>query len=268
VQAVIDRWWDITASAAVTANIIFTYRGTENTMSAAYQTGAIGAQHWNGTSWDPPVGTGTGVTAGTGTVTVSGASTFSPWVISALAAPLPIELLYLDASCQGNDVILKWATATETSNDYFTVERSYDGQSFEAIAIVDGAGNSSTMNAYTTVDKSNAGNAYYRLKQTDFNGNMIQLGIVSSSGCNDEVNGNMFVVVNEEGLTAVFTSAADENYVVTLYDVAGRKIIEQQAMVEKGINTISLPRSLFSTGIYLFTLQGSANIFTSKVAVH
>ena len=84
--SVIDRWWDISTSDTVTADLTFTYRGAENTMSVT-PTGGITAQHWNGTTWDAPTGNGTGVTSGTGTVSVAGATTFSPWILTAMAAP-------------------------------------------------------------------------------------------------------------------------------------------------------------------------------------
>ena len=85
--------------------------------------------------------------------------------------PLPIELTGFTAALDKTQVMLKWATATETNNDFFTIERSRNGSSFETIATVDGAGNSTTEKSYSANDKSPLeGTSYYRLKQTDLDG--------------------------------------------------------------------------------------------------
>jgi hypothetical protein len=88
----IDRFWDIRSTAAVTADLTFSYRGAENTLTTAPLT-SLKAQHWNGnlcSGWDPSVGPGNfGVTAGIGTVgPVMAQTTFSPWVLTRATAPL------------------------------------------------------------------------------------------------------------------------------------------------------------------------------------
>ncbi|MGB3616831.1 MAG: LamG domain-containing protein, partial [Catalinimonas sp.] len=84
---------------------------------------------------------------------------------------LPIELTDFSAEVSGDAVVLTWETATEINNAYFTVERSTDGQHFEAVGQVTGAGNSGQSLSYTWQDVAPpAGRLYYRLKQTDFDG--------------------------------------------------------------------------------------------------
>lgn len=76
----IDRFWDIQSTA--TADLTFSYRGIENTTIAPTDT--VKAQHWNGVSWDAPVGPGNfGLTTGIGTAgPFMGQNTFSPWILS------------------------------------------------------------------------------------------------------------------------------------------------------------------------------------------
>jgi hypothetical protein len=86
---------------------------------------------------------------------------------------LPIELLFFQAEPQENERIvdLNWSTASETDNDYFTVERSPDGINWTEILEVEGAGNSSIKLDYYEQDKEPLfGESFYRLKQTDING--------------------------------------------------------------------------------------------------
>jgi len=49
---------------------------------------------------------------------------------------------------------LNWATASETDNSHFVIERSYDAQSFEAIDRVEGNGTSSEVLHYDYTDRT------------------------------------------------------------------------------------------------------------------
>lgn len=84
---------------------------------------------------------------------------------------LPIELTYFEVLQNGNDLFFEWETATETNNDYFTIEQSIDGVSFHEVARIAGTGTTSWSNYYNyTVPANYSGLTYFRLKQTDFNG--------------------------------------------------------------------------------------------------
>ncbi|MBX2917562.1 MAG: T9SS type A sorting domain-containing protein [Cyclobacteriaceae bacterium] len=88
-----------------------------------------------------------------------------------LALPLPIELISFDAEVIAHEVKLKWSTASELNNDYFTIQRSQGGEVWESVVQVSGAGNSTTVRHYETTDGlPYAGVSYYRLKQTDLDG--------------------------------------------------------------------------------------------------
>lgn len=84
---------------------------------------------------------------------------------------LPIVLTSFEVIKAENIANVTWSTATETNNDYFTIERSADGSNFTSIGMVDGAGNSSSSIDYSYIDDAPlAGTSYYRLKQTDYDG--------------------------------------------------------------------------------------------------
>ncbi|KAA9331410.1 T9SS type A sorting domain-containing protein [Hymenobacter busanensis] len=83
--------------------------------------------------------------------------------------PLPVSLVRFGAKASGPGVEVTWQTAQEIENDYFEVERSADGRSFEAVGRVAGAGSTSSLRNYRLVDTTPlAGLSYYRLKQVDF----------------------------------------------------------------------------------------------------
>ena len=84
---------------------------------------------------------------------------------------LPIELTYFEVLQNGNELFFEWETATETNNDYFTIEQSIDGISFREVAQIAGAGTTSWSNSYNYIVPANYnGLRYFRLKQTDYNG--------------------------------------------------------------------------------------------------
>ncbi|HLP33885.1 MAG TPA: T9SS type A sorting domain-containing protein, partial [Bacteroidia bacterium] len=84
---------------------------------------------------------------------------------------LPVNWLNVSASAFENAVLVEWSTATETDNDFFTIEHSIDGESFNRLADINGAGNSNTAQTYRYAHKHpGAGTHYYRIRQTDFNG--------------------------------------------------------------------------------------------------
>ncbi|MEQ8424215.1 MAG: T9SS type A sorting domain-containing protein, partial [Cyclobacteriaceae bacterium] len=94
------------------------------------------------------------------------------------STPLPIELIEFTAKPFNANVLLTWETASELDNDYFTVERSGDAESWESVITIQGAGTTDISNSYEAVDyQPLAGLSYYRLKQTDFDGTVGYSGI-------------------------------------------------------------------------------------------
>jgi hypothetical protein len=99
--------------------------------------------------------------------------------ITLSSVPLPVVLSYFKAEPQTDKVRLYWATATETNNALFTVEKSLDGQTFSPIGTVAGAGNSNTEKDYELYDPHPVeGIQYYRLRQTDKDGRFTNSAIV------------------------------------------------------------------------------------------
>lgn len=93
---------------------------------------------------------------------------------------LPIELSLFTATQQGENILFVWETATETNNDFFTIEQSFDGVSFHEVAQIAGAGTSSSSNSYEySKPVTFSGLMYFRLKQTDYNGEFSYSEVIS-----------------------------------------------------------------------------------------
>lgn len=94
---------------------------------------------------------------------------------------LPVELLSFNGKVRENAVDLYWSTASESSNDYFTVFRSKDGVNFEEeVGRVPGAGDVQAQSNYSLVDAWPTPDInYYMLTQTDFDGTTKRLGVAA-----------------------------------------------------------------------------------------
>ena len=153
----------------------------------------------------------------------AGGSPSPPNPLNLFTGLLPVELLYYRAAVDENDlVILEWATASESSNDYFLIEHSSDGRNFEAIGQLDGVGDSQELTYYQYKHvQTLAETHYYRLWQYDFDGSSEQLGVVrvQIAGTNPYLGPNPI----SAGATLVFDATFDlSNTQIVLFDLAGR----------------------------------------------
>jgi hypothetical protein len=95
---------------------------------------------------------------------------------------LPIELKSFDASLYVNkrQVNIRWETASEYDNAYFSIEKKSGDSDFQEIGQVKSRGNSSNLNVYDLIDKNPLkGISYYRLKQVNSDNTMTYSKIVS-----------------------------------------------------------------------------------------
>jgi hypothetical protein len=159
--------------------------------------------------------------------------------------PLPIELINFAAHREKDAVRLDWITLTEINNDYFTVERSLDGESWEDIVSVRGAGTTNKKHNYTAYDEQpQNGLSYYRIKQTDFDGSFahsyvvrIQLEGIVSLKVYPNPSSNTFTVTGSENIAAS----------VLMLDVLGRPVSPNIAAVDGGwiVNTEEIPAGVY-----------------------
>ncbi len=173
------------------------------------------------------------------------------------SATLPIELLSFKANYNGKNVELKWETASETNNDFFTIEKSKAGIEFEEVTTIKGAGNSSFNRQYAAVDyEPIEGTSYYRLKQTDYDGKYAYSDMVAVHTENYIIN-DITVMPNPftHNVDLVFNSKESGQSVLTIFDVAGHTVFSSEISATKGKNKINLNLSEFEKGIYILSLS-------------
>jgi len=269
VPVVIDRWWDVDPSSPVTGIMSFTYRGVENT-TTYNPTGTFSAQNWNGLQWLPPVGAGPGVVAGTAVViTPSQVLSTTPWVLSNLDAPLPIELLEFVATCDANEqMTLEWTTASEKQNDFFTIEKSNDGKSFDFLARIPSAGNGPKIRHYTYTDQEPFKDlTFYRLYQTDINGQTEYFEPIWQKGCMSQPASTLNVW-SSGNYIHIFAMSPDEKvYNTSLYDMAGRLVWNESTFISTGVSEKQISTEKISKGIYMLTLSNNKEQLNYKILV-
>ena len=99
------------------------------------------------------------------------------------ASPLPVSLLTLTASRYSSASIgVDWQTASETSSDYFDVQRSLDAYEFVTLARVNAQGTTTQQQNYRYIDNQFlAQTTYYRLRMVDLDGRVTYSKIVAIS---------------------------------------------------------------------------------------
>ncbi len=183
---------------------------------------------------------------------------------------LPVELLSFtgDAIAEGN--LLKWVTATEIENDYFTLEHSADGNTFTEIAIIDGAGTVSTTQSYEHLDKDAPnGVSYYRLKQTDFDGSYAYAQTITViRGEAQEISFvQLYPQPADQLLTAEIVFNADADVQIVLADALGRIVMERNENFANGLNKVELDIADIAKGFYTLSLITDELVISEKVII-
>jgi hypothetical protein len=232
---------------------------------------------WNGSAWEN-AGQSAITGASPGNVTSNTVSSFGTFTFGSLsgASPLPIVLLHFDAAVNNeNQVDIEWLTATETNNDYFRIERTRDGVSFETVAIVDGAGNSTQSLHYTTTDAHPYnGVSYYRLTQVDFNGMQSYSEIVAVTLTSTEVSTTEFSFSiypnpgNGQDIHLAMNVVKGQELAVSVIDAFGKECFyELVTAAEDGAIAYTLPQLKLTPGIYFISVMAQKERYNQKLIV-
>ena len=188
----------------------------------------------------------------------SGDTKYFTLASSSESTPLPIELLYFTANEEEGYIILNWETAMEINNDYFIVEKSIDGNNWEQITTVPGAGISTSSITYVYVDKDICENTcYYRLTQVDYDGTSETFKTirVNADIYNDVIN--MEVVPNPVSSKVNVSVNAYENGIsyFKVLNIQGDLIYTATVPIYKGVNYFDINMSIYESGTYYFNIQ-------------
>ena len=139
---------------------------------------------------------------------------------------LPIELISFTGYCDNTNINLEWETATETNNDYFTIEESDDASNWKAVGTVKSKGDGSNQKYSFVASATDGKTSYFRLKQTDLNGQFKYFKTIEVNNCAKNVSGASIYPnpSNGQSLFGKINLKADEKYAVEIFDSMGKPV--------------------------------------------
>jgi len=230
----------------------------------------------NGTNWEICSGSFSATNVADGYAYRTGINTFSEKGIGKAEIILPIDLLYFDAKCDNESVLLDWVTSSETNNDYFTLYKSADAVLFEPFEVVNGAGNSNNTLKYSSIDNNPySGISYYKLKQTDFDGKYTYFKVIPvqcKSSLADDVKFNVYPVPvsNSDNLFISISGIEPQKEVsIVLMDVLG-KVYFSKPVFSNENGTVSEALRMHNrlpSGVYIITASINSVVYQELVIV-
>ena len=195
----------------------------------------------------------------------------------------PIELISFNYSFVNKKVQLNWATATETNNSGFEVNRKkLEARSqeldWENIGFVPGFGTTTEPKSYSfTAENVTTGTYKYRLKQIDFDGsftysNEVEIVVdftpkefVLYQNYSNPFNPSTTIKYE---IPKVETRHASSLQMVTLkvYDILGNEIatlVNEEK--QPGVYEVEFDASSLASGMYLYKLQAGTFVQTKKM---
>ena len=170
---------------------------------------------------------------------------------------LPVELIGFEGKLDDGQVILSWETTTETGNDFFTIERSNDGQTFEIMTTVS-SGSPVSGKVYQAFDVAPYfGISYYRLSQTDLDGTTQKLETVMINNV-EEASKHFSAFPNPFNETIRITTFGLEGAPVTIQvlDLSGREVARKEVSETADFSVYEIEPGTLPNGMYVVTVSG------------
>jgi hypothetical protein len=173
---------------------------------------------------------------------------------SGAAVILPIDLLFFDGELNGKQVDLNWQTTLEVNTDYFVIERSLDGVTFQAIGQV-GAQGPYVDYRFTDYDPK-VGFNYYRLKIVEHDGRIgYSHSIAIKLGQVDFAITKVFPIPTLDLIQIDFTIAEAIDLEIEIQNVLGGVEFRTPYASRTGANQTTVDLSALKPGIYLLYLK-------------
>ncbi len=187
--------------------------------------------------------------------------------------PLPVVLLSFTAQAKNdNDVQLNWIVTSETDLKNYIVERSTDGINFAAVGIVAAKGINGLRTEYNFVDTKGFNNArvvYYRLQLTENSGTTSYTKTVTLNKKN-QLSSYVYPNPVTKGTGVVLFIQSTLNNLpidIIVIDAAGKKQLQQNAIIHTGKNEININSAKLSAGIYFVIVNTAGEQTQYKLVV-
>jgi hypothetical protein len=177
---------------------------------------------------------------------------------------LGVQLIAFNGEQKKTDIVLNWEVEENEVVDHFEVERSIDGGSFVTVGSVVTTTTEGYENYSYTEKAPLNGRLNYRLKILDNTGKQgYSKHVVFETRPKDQA----LIIFNnpvKDLLALSFQSAEANKFILNIYDISGRKRINQIVNGNAGKNIISLPLTGIDRGIFLVELNSGSEKHTLK----
>ncbi|MBT8380046.1 MAG: DUF4397 domain-containing protein [Ignavibacteria bacterium] len=182
-------------------------------------------------------------------------------VVEFVPGVVPVELSSFVASVNGNDVELRWETATELNNRGFSVERKTTSSEYTEVGFVPGFGTTTDPKSYSFSDQGlQSGTYIYRLKQVDFDGAYqysneveVEIGIPGEFNLNQNYP-NPF----NPSTKITFSLAADSKVSLKVFNVLGQEVttlVNQD--LTAGVHNYDFDAANINSGVYFYKIEAT-----------
>lgn len=196
--------------------------------------------------------------------TTGAASVYAVLITIPPCSILPIESMSFTGICDRQNVVLKWNTTTETTKNYFTVERSDEGINWQLVGTLTGTGNTSTLHSYTLTDiLPNKKISFYRLKETDINGNYKYGNVITVKNCGDDAANSWAIFPNPSDgkFQLLFTGNTSQVNSIVIFNSQGQKLYSSPVF-QSGFDL-----SGRAPGIYFMHVQQNSKATNLKIVI-
>jgi hypothetical protein len=169
---------------------------------------------------------------------------------------LPVTLISFNAVMQDSKVNLSWLTTNEINSHHFEIEKSTDGQTFTAIAVVPAKENSSEELSYSHNDNSLSvarDIIYYRLKMVDIDNKFTYSDIRTVHLDKQTPGNNSLAIYPNPAINEVHITLPDAWQAKTvrfdIYDATGKLKLSAEKNMADQIEVINVKN--LNTGYYI-----------------
>ncbi|WP_188936598.1 NHL domain-containing protein [Puia dinghuensis] len=174
--------------------------------------------------------------------------------------PLPLQWLSFTGKSKDSYNFLEWQTVGGTSKDHVEIERSKDSRNFEAIGVVNEAGDAAQPYSYSFVDRYPLnGINYYRLIQTDNDGKLTYSQIIAVTG--PQLSNLSINIYPNPGNGQIRLTSSDIIEEMKISNLAGQIVYHRRS------NEKNLSLQLDKTGVYFIQITTANQTITKKITL-
>ena len=156
---------------------------------------------------------------------------------------------------------LEFVVASQINNDYYTIERSVDGNEWSEIGLIEGEGNTNTQITYKWKDVNPMnGVNYYRLTQTDYDGTSEIFTPIAITCETAPVDGYSVYPNPANGLLNIeleLENHQGDDVSIEVIDINGKILQLQQVQLTRGYNHLEVDLSEIPSGVYMINFAGT-----------